>query len=139
MFTSILGDEAGNLALKVLATGGIYLAGGMATHTLPELKSQRFMQAFKNKGRFAEMMGRMPIHVIVTRAALAGAAAYGLENSAPGSEHREHGNTLMRILGVRSVRTSVAGAFCGIKSRGLRPERQCQRSPHRSKRPSESK
>ena len=87
MFTSILGDEAGNLALKVLATGGIYLAGGMATHALPELKSQRFMQAFKNKGRFAEMMGRMPIHVIVIRAALAGAAAYGLENSAPGSEH----------------------------------------------------
>jgi len=70
MFTSILGDEAGNLALKVLATGGIYLAGGMATHALPELKSQRFMQAFKNKGRFAEMMGRMPIHVIVTRAAI---------------------------------------------------------------------
>jgi glucokinase len=86
MFTSILGDEAGNLALKVLATGGIYLAGGMATHTLPALESQSFMQAFKNKGRFAELMGRMPIHVIVIRAALAGAAEYGLESSMPGSE-----------------------------------------------------
>ena len=49
------------------------------------------MQAFKNKGRFAEMMGRMPIHVIVTRAALAGAAGYGLENSVPGSEQGTQG------------------------------------------------
>ena len=88
IFTSILGDEAGNLALKVLATGGVYLAGGIATHALPALESQRFMQAFKHKGRFAEMMGRMPIHVIVIRAALAGAAGYGLENFVPGSEHR---------------------------------------------------
>jgi len=87
IFASILGDEAGNLALKVLATGGIYLAGGMATHALPALESQGFMQAFTNKGRFAELMGRMPIHVIVIRAALAGAAGYGLENFMPGSEH----------------------------------------------------
>jgi len=88
IFASILGDEAGNLALKVLATGGVYLAGGMATHALPALESQGFMQAFTNKGRFAELMGRMPIHVIVIRAALAGAAGYGLENFIPGSKHR---------------------------------------------------
>ena len=87
IFASILGDEAGNLALKVLATGGIYLAGGMATHALPALESQGFMQAFTNKGRFAQLMGRMPIHVIVIRAALAGAAGFGLENFMPGSEH----------------------------------------------------
>lgn len=77
---SILGDEAGNLALKVLATGGVYLAGGIATHVLPALKEKRFMQSFTRKGRFVELMERMPIHVIVTRAALAGAATYGLEN-----------------------------------------------------------
>jgi glucokinase len=77
---SILGDEAGNLALKVLATGGVYLAGGIATHVLPALKGPRFMQAFTRKGRFAELTARMPIHVIVSRAALAGAASYGLEN-----------------------------------------------------------
>ncbi len=47
---SILGDEAGNLALKVLATGGVYLAGGIATHVLPALKGQRFMQAFTRQG-----------------------------------------------------------------------------------------
>jgi glucokinase len=80
ILVSILGDEAGNLALKVLATGGVYLAGGIATHVLPALKGPRFMQSFARKGRFAELMARMPIHVIVTRAALAGAASYGLEN-----------------------------------------------------------
>ena len=85
---AILGDEAGNLALKVLATGGVYLAGGVATHVLPLLKGQRFMQAFTGKGRFAELMARIPIHVIVTRAALAGAASYGLENLIQGSASR---------------------------------------------------
>jgi glucokinase len=85
---SILGDEAGNLALKVLATGGVYLAGGIATHVLPALKGPRFMQSFTRKGRFTELMGRMPIHVIVTRAALAGAASYGLENVISGSDDR---------------------------------------------------
>ena len=88
ILTSILGDEAGNLALKVLATGGVYLAGGIATHVLPILESQRFMQAFTRKGRFSELMARMPIHVIVTRAALAGAAGYGLENFTHESDHR---------------------------------------------------
>src|SRR5262245_49877685 len=85
---SILGDEASNLALKVLATSGVYLAGGIATHVLPALNRERFMRAFTRKGRFAELMARMPIHVIVTRAALAGAASYGLENLIDGSDHR---------------------------------------------------
>jgi glucokinase len=85
---SILGDEAGNLALKVLATGGVYLAGGIARHVLPALKGQPFMQSFTRKGRFAELMAHIPIHVIVTRAALAGAALYGLENLMHGSKHR---------------------------------------------------
>jgi glucokinase len=76
---SILGDEASNLALKVIATGGIYLAGGVVRHVLPALKGPRFMQAFTRKGRLAELMARIPIHVIVTRAALTGAASYGLE------------------------------------------------------------
>jgi glucokinase len=91
IFTSILGDEAGNLALKVLATGGVYLAGGVATHALPALESPRFMHAFTRKGRLAELMTRMPVHVIVTRAALAGAAGYGLENFTTGSGRKKHG------------------------------------------------
>jgi glucokinase len=79
MLVSILAGEAGNLALKVLATGGLYLAGGIALHLLAVLREPRFMQAFTNKGRFKDLMGRIPIHVITTRAALVGAATYGLE------------------------------------------------------------
>ena len=77
---SILGSEAGNLALKVLATGGVYLSGGIATHILPVLKGPRFLQSFRFKGRFSDMMSRIPVHVVVSRAALAGAAIYGLES-----------------------------------------------------------
>jgi glucokinase len=79
---AILAGEAGNLALKVLATGGVYLAGGVALHILNELKSPEFIRAFKNKGRFEELMARLPIHVITTRAALLGAASFGLERAA---------------------------------------------------------
>ena len=80
-FVSILGAEAANLALKVLATGGIYVAGGVAVHTLPALKQQAFMQSFKRKGRFSDLMARIPIHVVISPAGLAGAAAYGLSAS----------------------------------------------------------
>ena len=80
IFVSILASEAGNLALKVLATGGIYLAGGIAVHTLSVLQEPAFMRAFANKGRFSELMKRIPVHVITTNAALVGAATYALEH-----------------------------------------------------------
>jgi glucokinase len=78
---SILAAEAGNLAVKVLSTGGVYLAGGVATRVLRVIKEPGFMERFKHKGRFAELMGRVPVHVVVTPAALAGAAVCGLEIS----------------------------------------------------------
>jgi len=81
MLVSILASEAGNLALKVLATGGVYLAGGVALHVLDVLKQPQFMQVFAKKGRFKELMGRIPVHVITARAALVGAANFGLESS----------------------------------------------------------
>jgi len=80
MLISILASEAGNLALKVMATGGVYLAGGVAVHLLDALKDPRFMQTFTRKGRFKDLMERIPVHVITTRAALVGAAAFGLES-----------------------------------------------------------
>ena len=80
MLVSILAAEAGNLALKVLATGGVYMAGGVALHVLDALKDPPFIQSFINKGRFKDLMSRIPIHVITARAALVGAAAYGLES-----------------------------------------------------------
>ncbi|HEV2659675.1 MAG TPA: glucokinase, partial [Ktedonobacteraceae bacterium] len=77
-FTSILGAEAGNLALKVLATGGIYLGGGIPPRILPFLESGSFMNAFKHKGRFADMLKDIPVHVITNpKLALLGAANYG--------------------------------------------------------------
>jgi glucokinase len=79
MLVSILASEAGNLVLKVLATGGLYIAGGIALHVLGVLKEEIFMEAFTRKGRFKGLMARIPIHVITSRAALVGAATYGLE------------------------------------------------------------
>jgi glucokinase len=81
-FASILAAESGNLALKCLATGGIYIAGGVAVHTLPVIMQPTFAQRFKSKGRFAPFMARIPIHVVVTPAGLAGAAFCGLEGAA---------------------------------------------------------
>jgi glucokinase len=79
-FVSILGAEAGNMALKVLATGGVYLGGGIPPRILPALEEERFMQAFVSKGRFADVLARVPVHVILSpKSALLGAACHGLE------------------------------------------------------------
>lgn len=78
-FVAILGSEAGNLALKVLATGGVYLGGGIPRRILPALEQGPFMAAFRGKGRMRQLLERIPVHVIVSRAALIGAASVGLE------------------------------------------------------------
>jgi glucokinase len=80
LLVSILASEAGNLALKVLATGGVYLAGGIALHLMRLLQTPQFVETFTRKGRFKDLMERMPIHIITTRAALLGAAAFGLQS-----------------------------------------------------------
>jgi glucokinase len=84
-FVSILASEAGNLALKVFATGGVYLAGGIPVHILSLLPDLGFMESFRRKGRFVELMERIPIHVVTARAALVGAATYGLGSFNEGS------------------------------------------------------
>lgn len=79
-FISILGAEAGNLALKVLATGGVYLGGGIPPRILPALEQGRFMETFRRKGRFSDLLAQVPVHVILNaQVALLGAACYGLE------------------------------------------------------------
>jgi glucokinase len=80
IFISILASEAANLAVKVLATGGVYLAGGVVTHLFSALKSPAFMQSFERKGRLAGLMANIPVHAIVSSAGLTGAAAWGLDN-----------------------------------------------------------
>lgn len=78
-FISILGTESGNLAVKVMATGGIYLGGGIPPRILSALKGKRFLRALHNKGRFSKMVVRIPVHVIMNpNAALLGTAVYGL-------------------------------------------------------------
>jgi len=78
-FVGILGAEAGNLMLKVMATGGLYLGGGIPPRILSVLKEGQFMQAFVNKGRFSEMLAQTPVHVILNpKIALLGAAYHGL-------------------------------------------------------------
>jgi glucokinase len=78
MFAAILGAEAGNLALKVLATGGVYLGGGIPPRILPFLQDEQFMRAFKHKGRFSRLLAEVPVHVVLNpRLALLGAAYRG--------------------------------------------------------------
>lgn len=79
LFVSILGAEAGNLGLKLMSTGGIFLGGGIPRRIMPWLEHKYFMQSFMNKGRFSTVLIRFPVHVILNRnAALLGAASYGL-------------------------------------------------------------
>ena len=80
VFVSILGAEAGNLALKVMATGGVYLGGGIPPRIISLLDEGAFMDCFTNKGRFSELVSRIPVHVICNpKIALMGAALYGLD------------------------------------------------------------
>ena len=82
LFVSILGSEAGNLALKVLATGGIYLGGGIPRRILPLLKTDQFRFAFTDKGRFAKMLCEVPVYVIThPHAGVFGAACHGLRKN----------------------------------------------------------
>jgi glucokinase len=81
IFVSVLGAEAGNLALKVLATGGVYLTGGIPPRILSFLNNGRFMESFRYKGRMSDLVAQMPVHVVLNSGvALLGAACYGLED-----------------------------------------------------------
>ncbi|HEV2439949.1 MAG TPA: glucokinase [bacterium] len=83
LFIDILGAEAGNLAVKVLATGGVYLAGGIPPKIAGALTDGRFAQAFRRKGRLAELMARIPVRLVVhPDPALIGAVHAALFDSA---------------------------------------------------------
>ena len=75
IFCSLYGAEAGNLALQYLATGGVYLGGGIAPAILPALRRGEFLAAFRDKGRMGNLLSRVPVVVILDPTApLLGAA-----------------------------------------------------------------
>jgi glucokinase len=81
LFVTFYGAEAGNLALKLLATGGLFIGGGIAPKILPALKSGDFMQAFVAKGRLQPVLEKIPVRVVLNdRTALIGAAHYALNH-----------------------------------------------------------
>lgn len=83
IFVAAFGAEAGNLALKLKATGGVFLAGGIAPKILPRLRSGLFLEAFLAKGRLRPLMEIMPVQVITNdQLALLGAARCALLESA---------------------------------------------------------
>jgi glucokinase len=76
---TLYGREAGNLALKHMALGGVYLAGGVTLRNLELLRGGGFMDAFSDKGRMRELMRRMPVRVILDpHVALRGAARFAV-------------------------------------------------------------
>lgn len=79
LFTSIYGAEAGNLALKALSLGGVYIGGGIAPKILEKLRDGTFMDGFLNKGRYTEILREIPVKVCLNnQAPLIGAAHYAL-------------------------------------------------------------
>ncbi len=77
IFISLYGAEAGNLALKLLSTGGVFLGGGIAPKILSVIKNGGFMESYRNKGRFSDLLGAIPVKVVLEeQTALLGAKHY---------------------------------------------------------------
>ena len=75
LFVQALGAEASNMALKTMATGGVFLAGGIPPKILPLLRRPLFLESFLNKGRLRSLLETMPLHVVLNdEAALLGSA-----------------------------------------------------------------
>jgi len=82
LFVHLYGAEAGNLALKTMSRGGLYVGGGIAPKILPLLQRDVFLQAFLNKGRMRPLLEAMPVRVILNdRAALYGPALCAGKNA----------------------------------------------------------
>jgi glucokinase len=89
-FAAAYGAETGNIALKVLATGGMYLGGGIAPKSLKTLRAGGFMHAYLDKGRLSPVLEAIPVRVILDdTCALLGAAAYAEARAAEITGHSE--------------------------------------------------
>jgi len=76
LWTSIYGSEAGNLALKFLALGGVYVAGGIAVKIMNKMKDGTFMKYFKDKWHFSSMLSNIPVSIVLNESAPLIGAAY---------------------------------------------------------------
>lgn len=76
LWTNIYGAEAGNLALKVLALGGVYVAGGIAVKILPKMKDGTFFKSFQDKWHFENMLADVPVSIVLNESAPLIGAAY---------------------------------------------------------------
>ena len=84
LFISLYGAEAGNLALKLLATGGVFICGGIAPKLIDKLREGSFMDAFAEKGRVKDILRDMPVHVVLNdKTGLLGSAYYGAHLAGP--------------------------------------------------------
>lgn len=84
LFAAILAAEAGNAALRVLATGGVYLGGGLPRRLLSILNRSAFLERFRRKGRLTPLLSRIPLHVLMRpNVALLGAFHYATETAEP--------------------------------------------------------
>ncbi len=95
IFVSSYGAEAGNLALKILAVGGMYVGGGIAPKLLKKMQDGTFMKAFVDKGRLSDLLVQTPVRLILeSRAALMGAAAYAEARAAEIGGHSERAQSI---------------------------------------------
>jgi glucokinase len=80
MFSAVYGAEAGNLALQIVATGGVYVTGGIGPKNLAKITDGTFRQAYLHKGRFSHLVGEIPVRMVTNKnVGLIGAAAAALE------------------------------------------------------------
>ena len=81
VFIEAYGAETGNLALKLLSYGGIYIAGGIAGKILPLMQDGRFLNTFKDKGRVSTLIEAIPVHIVLNpQVGLVGSVLYGLQH-----------------------------------------------------------
>ena len=84
LFVSVYGAEAGNLALRYMATGGVYVAGGIAPKLRARFEDGRFLAAFRAKGRLSPLLRDTPVRLVLNeRTALLGAALLASRIAAP--------------------------------------------------------
>jgi glucokinase len=119
MFVAVYGAEAGNLALKLMATGGIYVSGGIAPRIIEKLKDGCFMNTFVAKGRLAPLMRSIRVQVVLNdRVAVMGAARYAAGRTAHNQGARDARHRVVQT-GTQQRRSRIASALTRSRQRTI--------------------